>query len=91
MISITTQDDYFCDRNYDDFVENLKVLIKHGYIDGHIEDNQINDIKMTTKAFTDIEKVLANTISTKSSQLMYDLFVMNFLYGRYIKRGRMEN
>lgn len=89
--SITTQDDYFCDRNYDDFVENLKVLIKHGYIDGHIEDNQINDIKMTTKAFTDIEKVLANTISTKSSQLMYDLFVMNFLYGRYIKRGRMEN
>ena len=46
---------------------------------------------MTTKAFTDIEKVLANTISTKSSQLMYDLFVMNFLYGRYIKRGRMEN
>ncbi|AGZ26202.1 MULTISPECIES: hypothetical protein [Staphylococcus] len=54
--SVTTQDDYFCDRNYDDFVENLKVLIKHGYIDGHIEDNQINDIKMTTKAFMDIEK-----------------------------------
>ena len=54
--SVTAQDDYFCDRNYDDFVENLKVLIKHGYIDGHIEDNQINDIKMTTKAFTDIEK-----------------------------------
>ena len=34
---------------------------------------------MTTKAFTDIEKVLANTISTKSlSQLMYDLFVNEF-------------
>lgn len=25
--SITTQDDYFCDREYEDFIHNCKVLI----------------------------------------------------------------
>ena len=26
--SITTQDDYFCDREYEDFIHNCKVLIE---------------------------------------------------------------
>ena len=34
--SITAQDDYFCDRKYSDFLENCKVLIDHGYLDGNI-------------------------------------------------------
>ncbi|MCO5360625.1 hypothetical protein NGT63_09040 [Staphylococcus pasteuri] len=54
--SVTTQDDYFCDREYDDFLENLKVLINNDYINGDIEDDKVNHIKLTTKAFTEIEK-----------------------------------
>lgn len=46
---------------------------------------------MTTKAFTDIEKVLANTIHLSLSQYMFDLFGNEFLYRRYKEHGRMEN
>ena len=54
--SITTQDDYFCDRKYEDFIHNCKVLINEGYLDGEVEDNKIYNIQVTTKAFTEIER-----------------------------------
>ena len=54
--SVTTQDDYFCDRKYDDFIHNCKVLIDEGYLEGNIEGHTIYNIKLTTKAFTEIEK-----------------------------------
>ena len=31
--SVTAQDDYFCDRKYEDFIHNCKVLINEGYLD----------------------------------------------------------
>ena len=31
--SVTAQDDYFCDREYDDFIYNCKVLIQEGYLE----------------------------------------------------------
>ena len=54
--SVTAQDDYFCDREYDDFIYNCKVLIQEGYLEGDIDENKIYNIKVTTKAFTEIEK-----------------------------------
>lgn len=54
--SVTAQDDYFCDRKYEDFIHNCKVLINEGYLEGDIEDNKIFNIKVTTKAFTEIER-----------------------------------
>ena len=39
--SVTAQDDYFCDRKYEDFIHNCKVLINEGYLDGEVEDNKI--------------------------------------------------
>lgn len=53
--SVTAQDDYFCDRKYEDFIHNCKVLINEGYLNGEIEDNKIYNIQVTTKAFTEIE------------------------------------
>ena len=58
--SITTQDDYFCDREYEDFIHNCKVLIEEGYLEGDIKDQTIYNIKLTTKAFTEIEKALVS-------------------------------
>lgn len=54
--SITAQDDYFCDRKYSDFLENCKVLIDHGYLDSNIMSDRIYNIKVTNKAFTEIEQ-----------------------------------
>ena len=54
--SVTAQDDYFCDRKYEDFIHNCKVLINEGYLDGEVEDNKIYNIQVTTKAFTEIER-----------------------------------
>ncbi|MBL7572776.1 hypothetical protein [Staphylococcus saccharolyticus] len=54
--SVTALDDYFCDRKYEDFIHNCKVLINEGYLEGDIEDNKIFNIKVTTKAFTEIER-----------------------------------
>ena len=54
--SITAQDDYFCDRKYSDFLENCKVLIDHGYLDGNFMSDRIYNIKVTNKAFTEIEQ-----------------------------------
>lgn len=54
--SVTAQDDYFCDRDYDEFVNNCKVLIKHGYLTGDIEENKIDNIKVTNKTFKEIEQ-----------------------------------
>ncbi|BGE82987.1 hypothetical protein [Staphylococcus petrasii] len=54
--SITAQDDYFCDREYSDFLENCKVLIDHGYLEGDISADRIDNIKVTDKAFTEIER-----------------------------------
>ena len=34
--SVSAQDTYFCDRDYHDFVENCKVLINNGYINGDV-------------------------------------------------------
>ena len=56
--SVTAQDDYFCDRKYEDFIHNCKVLINEGYLDGEVEDNKIYNIQVTTKAFTEIERSL---------------------------------
>lgn len=61
--SITTQDDYFCDREYEDFIHNCKVLIEEGYLEGDIKDQTIYNIKLTTKAFTEIEKALVSIFS----------------------------
>ncbi|MDU3980248.1 MAG: hypothetical protein E7H18_11950 [Staphylococcus epidermidis] len=49
--SVTAQDDYFCDRKYEDFIHNCE-----GYLDGEVEDNKIYNIQVTTKAFTEIER-----------------------------------
>ncbi|UDI78808.1 hypothetical protein HYI43_09680 [Staphylococcus taiwanensis] len=54
--SITAQDAYFCDRDYNDFIENCKVLIDYGYLEGSITADRIDDIKVTNKAFTEIER-----------------------------------
>ncbi|MBI5971850.1 hypothetical protein ACUXJ9_002102 [Staphylococcus caledonicus] len=54
--SIIAQDDYFCDREYSDFLENCKVLIDYGYLDGKISADRIDNIKVTNKAFTEIER-----------------------------------
>ena len=54
--SVTAQDDYFCDRKYEDFIHNCKVLINEGYLDGEVEDNKIYNIQVTTKAFTESER-----------------------------------
>lgn len=54
--SVTAQDDYFCDRKYEDFIHNCKFLINEGYLDGEVEDNKIYNIQVTTKAFTEIER-----------------------------------
>ncbi|WP_049327337.1 hypothetical protein [Staphylococcus epidermidis] len=54
--SVTAQDDYFCDRKYEDFIHNCKVLINEGYLDGEVEDNKIYNIQVTKKAFTEIER-----------------------------------
>ncbi|MCO6332924.1 hypothetical protein LZU09_02285 [Staphylococcus epidermidis] len=54
--SVTAQDDYFCDRKYEDFIHNCKVLIDEGYLNGEVEDNKIYNIRVTTKAFTEIER-----------------------------------
>ena len=54
--SVTAQDDYFCDRKYEDFIHNCKVLIDEGYLNGEVEDNKIYNIQVTTKAFTEIER-----------------------------------
>ena len=53
--SVTAQDDYFCDRKYEDFIHNCKVLINEGYLDGEVEDNKIYNIQVTTKDFKEIE------------------------------------
>ena len=50
--SVTAQDDYFCDRKYEDFIHNCKVLINEGYLDGEVEDNKIYNIQVYKKAFT---------------------------------------
>ena len=34
----------------------VKVLIEEGYLEGDIKDQTIYNIKLTTKAFTEIEK-----------------------------------
>ena len=54
--SVTAQDDYFCDRKYEDFIHNCKVLIDEGYLNGEVEDNKIYNFQVTTKAFTEIER-----------------------------------
>lgn len=54
--SIKAQDDYFCDCEYDDFLENCKVLIDHGYLEGQLTADRIDDISVTNKAFTEIEQ-----------------------------------
>ena len=54
--SIKAQDDYFCDSEYDDFLENCKVLIDRGYLEGQLTADRIDDITVTNKAFTEIEQ-----------------------------------
>ena len=54
--SIKAQDDYFCDRQYDDFPETCKVLIDRGYLEGQLTADRIDDITVTNKAFTEIEQ-----------------------------------
>lgn len=52
----TTQDDYFCDRAYEDFLTNCKILIDQGYITGDVKDQNIYNIKVQNKTFTEIEQ-----------------------------------
>ncbi|SNV65301.1 Phage protein [Staphylococcus simiae] len=52
----TAHDQFFCDRNYDDFVHNCKILIDHGYLKGDVKNDNINNIKVTTKTFIEIEQ-----------------------------------
>ncbi|MBO1200012.1 hypothetical protein J3T65_11635 [Staphylococcus simiae] len=52
----TAHDQFFCDRNFDDFVYNCKILINHGYLTGDLKNDNINNIKVTTKTFTEIEQ-----------------------------------
>lgn len=38
------------------FLENCKVLIDHGYLEGQLTADRIDDITVTNKAFTEIEQ-----------------------------------
>ena len=37
-------------------LENCKVLIDHGYLEGQLTADRIDDITVTNKAFTEIEQ-----------------------------------
>lgn len=54
--SVSAQDAYFCDRDYHDFVENCKVLINNGYINGDVSGDRINHTSVTTKTFVEFEQ-----------------------------------
>lgn len=58
--SYSLQEDYFCDKDKETFIDNLNVVFEKGYVDGQWDGTKINEIKISKKGF---ESVNTNLLS----------------------------
>lgn len=50
------RENYFCDRDYQDFLTNCQILIQNKYLTGEILDDNIYNISILNKTFIEFEQ-----------------------------------
>lgn len=56
--SYSLQENYFCDKDRDTFLDNLKVVFDKGYVDGQWDGTKINNIRLSDKGFDEVNTKL---------------------------------
>ncbi|RZI00245.1 hypothetical protein EIG98_12945 [Staphylococcus condimenti] len=49
------QENYFCDKDLDEFLKNSKVLWDKGYIDGDWDGEKVDNIRISQKGFDAVD------------------------------------
>ncbi len=50
------RENYFCDRDYQDFLTNCQILIQNKYLTGEVLDDNIYNISILNKTFIEFEQ-----------------------------------
>lgn len=50
------RENYFCDRDYQDFLTNCQILIQNKYLTGEVLDDNIYNISILNKTFIGFEQ-----------------------------------